>query len=210
MKKIAILCLALVMALGSLGIGYAMWDKTLYIDGTVYTGEVDAKFILAFTDDDGTVDDVDKDAGDDGTQALYDHWGAASSADPLGPGPNPARSDKDVGKCTVVIDADPQVLIVTLSNAYPSYGNTIWYEIENTGSIPVKVQDLSIDPDNFTLDVEVEVWFTDVHVGLQIDPGEVVQGDLVVHVLQDADEDATYTFTAEIYLVQWNEYEAPD
>ena len=38
MSKLGILCLALVLAMGSLGVGYAMWDKTLYIDGTVNTG----------------------------------------------------------------------------------------------------------------------------------------------------------------------------
>ena len=42
MKKIGLLCLALVLALGALGVGYGLWDKTVYIEGTVYTGEVDA------------------------------------------------------------------------------------------------------------------------------------------------------------------------
>ena len=37
MKKIGLICLALVLALGVLGVGYAMWDKTLTITGTVST-----------------------------------------------------------------------------------------------------------------------------------------------------------------------------
>lgn len=36
--KIGILCLALVLAVGSLGIGYAAWSDTVTIDGTVTTG----------------------------------------------------------------------------------------------------------------------------------------------------------------------------
>jgi hypothetical protein len=32
------LCLALVLAMGSLGIGYAAWTDTIYIEGTVTTG----------------------------------------------------------------------------------------------------------------------------------------------------------------------------
>ena len=40
MKKIGILCLALVLALGSLGIGFAHWSDQLYVEGTVNTGEV--------------------------------------------------------------------------------------------------------------------------------------------------------------------------
>jgi hypothetical protein len=46
MKKIGILALAVVLALGSLGIGFALWSETLYIEGTVATGELDADWIL--------------------------------------------------------------------------------------------------------------------------------------------------------------------
>ena len=41
MKKIGLLSLALVLALGTLGIGYAMWQDTVTIEGTVNTGSVD-------------------------------------------------------------------------------------------------------------------------------------------------------------------------
>jgi hypothetical protein len=58
MKKIGILCLALVLALGSLGVGYAMWYEDLYIEGTVDTGEVYAYWDLC-----GCFDIEDKDVG---------------------------------------------------------------------------------------------------------------------------------------------------
>ena len=41
MKKIGLLCLALVLALGALGVGYAAWIDTIHIEGTVNTGSVD-------------------------------------------------------------------------------------------------------------------------------------------------------------------------
>jgi len=41
MKKIGLLCLALVLALGALGVGYAAWTDTITIEGTVNTGSVD-------------------------------------------------------------------------------------------------------------------------------------------------------------------------
>lgn len=44
MKKIGIITLALVLALGSLGIGYAAWNKTMTITGTVAAGNLDVEF----------------------------------------------------------------------------------------------------------------------------------------------------------------------
>jgi hypothetical protein len=45
MKKIGLFCLALVLALGALGVGYASWTDTIFIDGTVNTGSVDIEVI---------------------------------------------------------------------------------------------------------------------------------------------------------------------
>ena len=44
MKKFGLLLLAVVLALGTLGVGYAMWYEDLFIEGTVYTGELDVGF----------------------------------------------------------------------------------------------------------------------------------------------------------------------
>lgn len=41
MKKIGLICMALVLALGTLGVGYAMWTDTVNITGNVNTGSVD-------------------------------------------------------------------------------------------------------------------------------------------------------------------------
>jgi len=66
LKKIIFICMALVMALGALGIGYASWFDTVAIKGTVNTGSVD----LNVTRVDG--DNVWKNL-DTGT-LVYDHW----------------------------------------------------------------------------------------------------------------------------------------
>jgi hypothetical protein len=42
MKKIGLICLALVLALGALGVGAALWMGVLTIHGDVITGSVDA------------------------------------------------------------------------------------------------------------------------------------------------------------------------
>ena len=40
MKKIGLVCLALVLALGALGVSYALWSDSLYLNGTVETGTI--------------------------------------------------------------------------------------------------------------------------------------------------------------------------
>ena len=142
MKKVGILALALIVALGSLGVAYAMWDTTLAVEATVLTGEVNAGITGAFTDDDGTPNVDTIDPGDDGGGTLYDRWGLDSSNDPLASEPVPPRGDKDVGRSTATFDpaGDPYVATVVIENGYPCYYSTAYFEITNTGTIPVKIQ----------------------------------------------------------------------
>jgi hypothetical protein len=44
MKKVGLLALAMVMALGALGVAYAVWAQPLFIDGTVNMGYIAAEF----------------------------------------------------------------------------------------------------------------------------------------------------------------------
>lgn len=205
------LALLLVMALAAIGIGSALWSKTLTIEGTVNTGEVNAEFTNAFTDDDDKVDDQTKDPGDDedcvdlgGVDVDGDGW---TSCDPSSPGPAADRYDKDVARCDAWVDQeDPQLLHIEIDNGYPSYYCTIWAHITNTGSIPVKVQSVTITETNITDQVTGDL-LTDIPCGLQIDPGQTVQVGGWVHVEQTAAENATYSATIEVELVQWNEWD---
>lgn len=59
MKKILLLCLALVLALGSLGVAGALWSDDLYIIGDVYTGDIGVEWSLyAWWDDEIPEKDV--------------------------------------------------------------------------------------------------------------------------------------------------------
>jgi len=160
----------LVLALATLGIGYGMWDKILYIDGTVNTGEVDADFDAAFTDDSGT------------------------NIDP--------GYDKHVASCEVS-GVGTQTLYITIENAYPSYRCRVDFQVTNTGTIPVIVNAFNTTG----VPAELDVTLTDLPIGTQIDPpmGEA-HGDVEIHVLQTAAELANYGFSAEIQLIQWNEF----
>jgi hypothetical protein len=147
-KKIGIICLTLVLALGSLGIGYAHWSDTLYIEGTVETGQVLVGFVDQLTDDDGVVDNMDKDWDDDGSDplALEECPTVCTNCDNIG---------KDVAETTCELleqkecctgdlaehDGVPcyGLMKITMDNVYPQYNPTVWMDIANCGSVPVNV-----------------------------------------------------------------------
>jgi len=159
----------LVLALATLGLGYAHWEKLLDINGTVNTGEVDADFDAAFTNDPGTTIDP-----------TY---------------------DKHVGSCEVS-GVTTQLLTITIDNAYPSYECDVDFQVTNMGTIPVKVKAF----DASGVPPELTVTLTDLPLGTQIEPMMEAHGDIHIHVEQIADELATYTFSAQINLIQWNLY----
>ena len=185
MKKIGLLLSALVLALGALGVGYAMWDKTLTVEGTVNTGEVNMEIVSISSDDIGI------DLG-----FLID-------------GVTP--KDKDVGWTEVQIDPmDNQKGIVTVHNAYPCYENYVHFSGWNSGTVPVKLQDIIIDNPNAC--ITVTAWDGDgeqIEPGPKNDPPSMADNTIWFHVEQCALENQTdvYTFTVQFYYVQWNEYE---
>ena len=217
------MCLALLVALSATGAGYAMWEKELLIDGTVETGEVNAEWTTAFSNDDGIVDDGAKDADDDGACVALSGDSSCDPSDEYAANATP-RYDKDVADC-IVTGAGEQTIEVTLVNAYPSYYPTVIFDIDNTGTIPVKIQAIEYSVDGGgswqTLDpcvyITITLWpgikivIAIVHtwgvtIGQQIDPGESAQGFLSIHVEQDSDELASGSFMVRVHLVQWNEY----
>ena len=219
---------AVMIALMVAGISYGMWSKTLYINGTMSTGTVDAKFTLVASNDPS--DSLDP--SECGTWTLTDNelvW-------------NGERYDKDVATTTVQ-GADTDTLSVSVSNAYPCYYAGVGFTIDNVGSIPVKIKSIElikvsfgevVIPVEYSLtacttcyvhiyfDEEELVWKAEVSdtliegaqftihisklaVGDQIDDGESKLGDLCVHILQPAKQNASYDFSIRIVVAQWNE-----
>jgi len=173
--RTAALFLTVLLVSSMVGAAYAMWDKTLYINGEVNTGEVSLEIISVGSDDPpGTID----------------------------PG-----KDKDVGWTTATIGADKQTITVTIHNAYPCYEVYVHFTVHNIGTIPVKLQSITVTaPPCLT----VEGWNK---LGEQIDPhpsaNDRSDNTVYVHVEQGAGQGSTYTFTVKFYYVQWNEYVPP-
>jgi len=137
MKKFGLLCLALVLALGTLGVGYAAWTDTIFISGTVTTGEV------CLSIQPGTYAEVGGCPDKEWTGWVYDgysdscpdgyHFGS------IAPVPE--------GKCVAYVTFNPIYddgniveLEVTIHDAYPHFVADISFYVCNCGTIPLKIQ----------------------------------------------------------------------
>ena len=83
----------------------------------------------------------------------------------------------------------------------------ISFRVNNTGTIPVKLYDYRLEDVNTTA---LNVTFTIPEI-TQIHPGEESGTyTLCVGVLQEADENSSYSFTLELTFAQWNEVGSRD
>jgi hypothetical protein len=189
---ITMLILIILSALAAMGVAYGLWSQTLTIGGVVQTGEVDAKWTFA------------------GCFEFYP-WPEGGNFGEV--------EDKDVGSWDVWIDPqDDQILHFHIENGYPSYAVdcSVKYQVE--GTIPVIMRGTIIYPTsdnlhkctltgNYTKTLtcdELTVIFSD-NLGSQLHPGDVASSNLMVHVEQLADENASYDFEVLVCMAQWNE-----
>jgi len=254
MNKVGVggVVMMLVIALAAIGLGIALWSKVLTINGIVRTGTVNAEFVRVFTDDDDFVDNPLKDSQDTGNCPILvgpevppagfpdKRSLPGTSCDPAATGRDPKpHYDKDVARCDALFLPDPQDrepqpgsqrALVALTNVYPSYHCTAWFDIHNNGTIPVLLHSVNVqgapglpcqfgsrayDLNGDTLpDVEIcvsELTCTRDAAGNircdepQIDPSNEFQFNLDIHILQTAPQGAFLTFGSSLCLHQWNE-----
>jgi len=231
MKRIGLICLALVFALGGLGVAYAAWTDDVTITQTVETGELCVGVRDVGTNDDpGDTDGV---ANSDGTGYDKDpgaYW--------IGSGWRLTFGDKDVASATSANGTAKCVkggvqyfdsVTETISNAYPSYAPRIELEFANCGSIPVDVfwsttasGDVELAP--FVHIIWWQVYKNGAYVnsgytnqglldffagGFQVDPCDVITLKLTKHILQEqggveAPQGKTVTLTHTVTAIQWN------
>lgn len=121
------------------------------------------------------------------------------------------KPEKDVSWIACEIDdTDPNLLHVTVTNAYPciDYYNIV--NIHCVGTIPVHLNEVFVSPpDPAAVEVTISYWLdsgcTDpASLPVQLHTCDTIYARIHVHVLQKATQGHTYTFTAEIDAVQWN------
>lgn len=196
--KITALFLVSVMALAGTSVGYAMWSETLYIDGTVNTGELDWEFTWAFSTPEPDGIDWTCDPG----------FGNIRLVDP----------PKDVGSINVNLvdtdgDLDDDTVEITLNNVYPCYFQSVSMEYHINGNIALiidhwEVNGVPVTP-GYTITIlngAIEIMILD-GIGTQMHPSQHGESSLRIHVLQPAIEGTTYTFTVSVVGVQYNEYQ---
>jgi hypothetical protein len=217
MKKFGILCLALVIALGALGVGYAAWTDTIFIDGTVSTGSVCLN-IERFKEYGGCPDEVWGNWVYDGVSVScpmgYHFEGIVEAPE---------------GKCPATVsflgvdtDADGKYdeLEVTIDNAYPYFAADISFWVCNCGTIPLKIEAPVINQSNWLL-----IEYGD-NIGRQLHPGQCAEISFYVGVTQHegyesaasglwivdditkpiCPQNTPLSFTIDIMGTQWNEY----
>lgn len=222
MKKIGLICLAVVLAVGVGGLAYATWSQELTITETVNTGEVEVGVRdVGTNDDDGDLDGVpnadptgaDKDPGWDTTNnvaVVYDKDVAHT------------ESVNGVYKFTKEIligDVLTPTMFYhdvsdTIYSGYPCYAPLIVWEITNNGSIPVKLE-LSFavhDPDGLDPFVNIADWkafennalvgsgsyylyeMLEFLEGYQLEPCDTLRLEMTKHIWQEFDIDGDGNF----------------
>ena len=223
LSRWVIVCLAVVVALASVGVTYArMKGPKPPKDDVVATSGCSDPFTWVATNDDGHLDYHDLysptdpiDPGDDGSVGDYDHWGegdTSSSNDPSGgppPGPEAVpgvgfpRYTKDVARTTAEIQADPQYMTVEIENAYPYYYPTVFFTLECPESRQGWIRDFVIEPvvDNSEPDPlnYITVTTSLLEINQPIPSGGEVMGALHILVNQNAEQGKIYKFRLSIY-----------
>lgn len=206
--KAGIVCLAVVMALGSLGAVYSYASGTLRAGDMVAMACVTGPFTWVVSNDDGKVTSKSPygaiDPGDDGGGTNYDKWGGQSSNDPSEPqtmGVACARYDKDVARTTAWMSCNRHEITVLIENAYPCYYPTVFFGLKNTQNFSVKVKSIDISYDI----PELTVTFDGITVNQVLCPGQEVVGRLGIHTEQPAHQNSTYNVQVKIVLVQKEE-----
>jgi len=217
MRKVGLLILALVIALGTLGVGYAKWSDTVTINANIESGNVCIKFDGAGTNvDPCTSNNLDYTMIFDG-----EYWIVASPDTQIDEDLEP----KNVGCTTTSLSADGKTLTVTLNNVYPGYLADMELHIRNCGTIPVKIEGFTYTAvssscgDDFCISgadydwktpgpCQLLVKYANDEEATQIHPGRFTTSSFLILVDQSAKQGCTYTFTIEIDAAQWNEVPA--
>jgi hypothetical protein len=209
-KKLMTIPILLLLALVITGFAYSHYQQVLTIGGTINTSELDIEILP------GSV--TSKDDGLD--------WTVESTCTPPKIIMPPTQLDKNVGSTTSLLkdtdgDGDLDKLELTIDNVYPCYYNHIDFWVHNNGELAWKITKVIVN-DGYA-DHEYTDTFTDCFdldddgkcdivlrwgdsFNLQKEYCEELNISFDFHIVQDAPQDETLTFTIKIVAVQCLEH----
>jgi predicted ribosomally synthesized peptide with SipW-like signal peptide len=228
MKKIGLISLALVMALGALGVTFAGWTDTVTVNGTVNTGDVVLEVVkysgtYVWKTDDCYPNEILVESG--WMDEIGDPSGNACIIDAF---PNDGDVPPDLDPVATAKAEQGQTakdVVMTFDNLFPLVPVSADFLLHYAGSIPVKVDLLTvavtgeIDDTNSTIDIEyfeanadgslvtsrpMELALLQLHYCDYI----VVKITITLDQVQD-NQNKSGTITGEIGVKQWNEVPDP-
>ena len=111
------------------------------------------------------------------------------------------------GETLISCSASGNELQVAVTSAQVGVNYYCQFTVTNTGSIPVKIQSIVVDPSPPASGVVVEV--TDMFgislIDIQIDSEQTKDGKVHVYLADDTSQGQTFSFTVTFNVVQWNQ-----
>lgn len=195
-KRIVALPILLLVMLSVVGFTYAHWSDSVKIEGTAETSTL--TFGFEKTEFDPHVVD------NEGTPQRPQDIGKASCY------LTDEYTDPKTGKTIY------RTLVLTVTNAYPSYAVGLTFVVKNAGTLPLHIKSvvfydptgrLVYDPitKEFTDTTTGKVAFNAAHINLvseKLHPCESEKAEVDIHVKQDASQCTTYTIYVNIVAEQ--------
>ena len=230
--KLGAMFLVAVLALAGIGVGYAAWTDTITIDGTVNTGNVDIDITMVSS----TWVYKVLGAGNTGyglETVVHHDWGSTDPNPPTGQvGVDWWLVASAIATDTSTEETN--TITFTYNNLFPCIDFCVDLLWHYDGSIPVKINiaDFTVDPtqtDQALIDLWVngkqadgtgawiDWYWSDVNgykgnlipdpIGIQLHQSNYILVEGHIHLPQDnALMSLNGVFTANVEVVQWNEY----
>ncbi len=154
MKRTRFIALALVVAIMLMGAGYAAWDETIQVRGTVDTGTVDVSIVVEDYNTEWTKPRVEVNRDTTTTPQTSANW---LNPEWVRTDERPDDADEYAAQW---IDADCDVdegrksATFEFSNMYPGAGARYYLELNNGGTLPVRFTGVDVsaeDSDGVTI-----------------------------------------------------------
>ncbi len=227
-KKVGLLFLVMVIALGGIGTAFAHWSSTVTITETITTGSVKIGIRDMGTNDAGSQNDPGWNANTSQLVRYDKHVATATSVN------GTTRCFKDIGG--LFGGQYYESVTETLTNVYPSYAPTITLQITNCGTIPVKLTWETVvtsDPNGLAPYLHIVKWnatypggsasggnatgIADLLDCFQLHPCETIELSFTKHIMQslpgtplvNAPQGATLVLTHTVTGTQWNLADCP-